>query len=489
MKKRSLYLPKLLKKPNKRPVPNHIAFRGGAYSLLITAVVLAILIVVNIFASALPTILTKYDISSTKLYSITSNTKVVVNALEQDVTIYWIVQSGKEDNVIENLLGKYGSLSEHIEVVKKNPDVYPTFAEKYTDEDVANNSLVVECGERSRYIPYEDIYVQQADMYSYSYTTSFDGEGAITSAIDYVVTEDLPQVYVLEGHGESELPTTFADQMNKENMETVSLSLLTVDAVPNEADCVLIYSPTSDISEEERDMLADYVSGGGKLMVMAGPAEDSSLDNLYSLLSDYGVTANKGIVVEGDREHYALQMPYVLLPDMGSSEITAPLAEENYYVLMPVSMGLTIGETSNGTVTQLLTTSDSAFSKTAGYDISTYEKEEGDMDGPFTLAVSVESTGGGQMVWFTSSHLIDDMYNAYSSGANVDMSMNGLSFLIGEREAIAIRSKSLNYNYLTISESAGSMLKVMMIGIFPLTYLGMGIWVILRRRRLQHETC
>ena len=390
---------------------NSIAFRGGAYSLLVTAVVLAILIVVNIFVSALPTTLTKYDISSTKLYSITSNTKVVVNALEQDVTIYWIVQSGEEDAVIENLLGKYDSLSDHIDIVKKNPNAYPTFAKQYTSETVSNNSLVVECGERSRYIAYEDIYVEEADMYSYSYTTSFDGEGAITSAIDYVVTEELPQVYVLEGHGEAELPSTFADQIDKENMETVSLSLLTVDAVPEEADCVLIYSPTSDISEEERDMLADYVSGGGKLMVMAGPVENGSLDNLYSLLSDYGVKANEGIVVEGDRNHYALQMPYIILPDMGSSEITDPLIEENYYVLMPISTGLTVEETTNGTVTQLLTTSEYAFSKTAGYNISTYEKEEGDIDGPFTLAVSVESTGGGKMVWFTSSHFIDDMYN------------------------------------------------------------------------------
>ena len=144
---------------------NSIAFRGGAYSLLVTAVVLAILIVVNIFVSALPTTLTKYDISSTKLYSITSNTKVVVNALEQDVTIYWIVQSGEEDAVIENLLGKYDSLSDHIDIVKKNPDAYPTFAKQYTSETVSNNSLVVECGERSRYIAYEDIYVEEADMY------------------------------------------------------------------------------------------------------------------------------------------------------------------------------------------------------------------------------------------------------------------------------------------------------------------------------------
>ena len=141
------------KKPNtSAPVRSQMALLGGSYSLVISAVVLALLIVVNLFVSALPTNLTKYDISSTKLYSITSNTKVVVNALEEDVTIYWIVQAGQEDDVIENLLGKYESLSDHITVVKRNPDVYPTFAEQYTDEEVPNNSLVVESGDRYRYI-------------------------------------------------------------------------------------------------------------------------------------------------------------------------------------------------------------------------------------------------------------------------------------------------------------------------------------------------
>ena len=190
---------------------NRLAFQGGSYSLMVTAIVLAILILVNILASALPASLTRYDISASKLYSITSNTKVVVNALEEDVTIYWIVQSGEEDDVIETLLNKYDSLSDHISVVKRNPDVYPTFAEQYTSETVQNNSLVVECGDRSRYIGYDDIYIQEADLYSYSYSTSFDGEGAITSAIDYVTTEDLPQLYVVEGHGEQELPATFSD--------------------------------------------------------------------------------------------------------------------------------------------------------------------------------------------------------------------------------------------------------------------------------------
>ena len=63
------------------------------------------------------------------------------------------------------------------------------------------------------------------------------------------------------------------------------------------------------------------------------------------------------------------------------------------------------------------------------------------------------------------------------------MTMNALSSLIGENEAMAIRSKSLNYNYLTISDSTASLLKTVMIGVCPLLYLGVGIAVILRRRR------
>lgn len=475
---------KLLQK-EEQPDRNRMAFRGGTYALSITAVVMAILVVLNVLVSALPSSLTKLDISATKLYSITSNTKVVVNALEEDVTIYWIVQSGEEDDVIENLLSKYESLSDHIKVVKKNPDVYPTFAEQYTNETVQNNSLIVECGDRSRFIGYDDIYIQEADIYSYTYSTSFDGEGAITSAIDYVVTDDLPQLYVLEGHGEQELPQNFKEQIEKENIETNTLSLLTVDEVPEDADAILIYEPSSDLSEEEIDMLYEYAEDGGKLLVIAGPTEDGILENLYSLLENYDVETCEGIVVEGNRDRYTMQ-PYVLLPEMSSHEITDSLIEENYYPNMPISQGMIINDES-GAVTPLLTTSSESFSKIAGYDLTTYEKEDGDVDGPFAVALSIDCSNEGQIVWFSSAAFLDDMYNALSSGSNSDLAMNELSSLIGESEAMAIRSKSLNYNYLSITDSTASLLKTLMIGVFPLTYLGVGVFVILKRRREQNE--
>ena len=461
------------------------ALRGGGYALAVTAVVLAILVAVNVFAAALPASLTHQDISAAQLYSVTSNTKVVVNNLAEDVTIYWIVQSGEEDDVIQNLLEKYDSLSDHITVEKRNPDVYPTFAQQYTDQEVANNSLVVECGDKSRYIPLTDIYLGEINPYTGGYNaTDFDGEGAITSAIDYVTSDEYPQVYLLEGHGEGELPSAFASQIEKENMQVQSLSLLQVDAIPEDAACLLIYAPQSDLSAEEKGMLADYVAGGGRLLVCAGAVEGGMLENLYSLLADHGVAAQDGLVIDPDRAHYALS-PYQLMPEMNSSPLTDPLLEENYYAIFPLSIGLT-AETDSDTVTELLTTSAQSYSKAAGYALETYDWEEGDAEGPFAVAVSIEEEGGGQIVWFASDQFLADEYNALSSGANLDLTVNALSSLVGESDAMAIRSRSLRYNYLTIDSATASLLQVLMIGVFPLLFLGIGIYVVLRRRRMQH---
>ena len=462
----------------------NVASKGGSYSIVVTAIVIAILIVVNVLVSVLPTKYTKYDISSSQLYSITSSTKVVVNALEKDVTIYWVVQNDQEDSVIENLLDKYDSLSDHITVVKKNPDVYPTFTQTYTSETVANNSLIVECGDKYRYIAYSDIYLTDVDYTTYSYNYSFDGEGAITSAIDYVVSDELPKIYTLQGHGESDLPSEFSSQLEKENYEVESLSLLNIDEVPEDADCLLIYAPTSDISEEEATLLENYVNNGGKLLVMAGPTQDGTLTNLYSVLSSYGVDTVDGIVIESDRNYYTFQMPYILLPEMQSSDITDPLINSNYYVIFPLAQGLTIQSTSSAT--SLLTSSSTSYSKVDGYNLTTYDKEDDDIDGSFALAVQVDTANDGSLIWFGSSYYLEDSYNAYSSGANLDMTMNALSELIGEREAVSIRSKSLNYNYLTISESNASTLKTWMIGIIPGVFVVYGIITVIERRRKAH---
>ena len=458
----------------------------GGYSVVLALIVLAILVAVNVLFSVLPSKFTQFDISAAQLYSLTSDTKVVATNLDKDVTIYWITQAGQESTVLDKLLDRYQDLSDHITVVKKDPDIYPTFAQQYTDETVVNNSLVVECGDKSRYISYDDIY--QVDTTSY-YTTgsvsqSFDGEGQITSAIDYVVSDELPKIYLLSGHGEGTLSDTFSDELTRSNYETVAdFSLLNVDEIPDDCDTLLINAPTSDISDEELTMLRDYVQGGGKLLVFSGPQKDAELTNLDALLTDYDITVNNGVVVDTDREHYAFTAPYVLMPDIESSDITDPLTEESSHVIVPIAQGLTVG--SNSSVTALLTTSDEAFNKAAGYAMTTYEKEDGDTEGPFTLAVSItDSNADGKIVWVSTDYLLDDMYNSYSSGANLDFVMNSLSWMIGKNDAVSIRAKSLNNNYLTISSSSATVLKIVMIGVIPVCFLLLGIDEVLRRRKM-----
>lgn len=465
------------------------SFRVGGYSIVAAAIVLAIAIAVNCLAGALPASMTQIDITANQLSTISRQTESIVGAIDTDVTIYWVVQEGAEDATLRTLLERYKSLSKHIRVEQKDPDVYPTFIEQYTTGSIYNNSLIVESGERYRYVSYEEIYVYDTSNYYYdgSYTVNFDGESALTSAIDYVVSQDVPKVYTITGHGEGAVPSSFSAAVEKENIELSELSLLTENQVPEDADTIFIYSPQSDISEDEKRMLEDYLAGGGKLILVSDPPREETLTNLEALMAGYGVTAAEGVVVEGSQSNYGLGTPYYLLPTLASHDITAPLKENGYYVMLPVAQGLQVSsDLPDGiAVTQLLTTSSSAFSKLAGYNLTTYEKEDGDIEGPFALAVYITDENiQSSVLWISSGALLDEQTNARSSGGNQDFFLNALNYLVEpESSNISIRAKDLSMEYLTIDSATASVLTILTLFIIPLAYLAAGIVIWIRRKR------
>ena len=467
------------------------SFRAGGYSVAAAALVIAIAVFVNIFVGALPGRYTQFDTTDQALFTLSQQSERLVGALQEDVTIYWIVRSGYEESYLGGLLDRYQAAGDNLRVVKKDPDVYPTFPDAYTDS-YTENSLVVVSGDRSRYVDYYDIFVMDyASYYYYGQSSwSFDGESQITSAIDYVTRQDLPKVYTLSGHGEAELSTTFSTAVSAENMEMEALYLLTQESVPADADALLILTPQSDISADEAEKIRDYLGNGGKLLLITDPPKNGKLTNLEGLLAEYGVTAREGIVVEGDNSHYVWGTPYYLLPELKSHTITTPLKEAGYRVLLPVSQGLTVSETlpENVTVTELLTTSASAFSKLAGYELTTYEKEEGDAAGPFALGVEItqELDDGitAQILWFASGALVDDSSNSQASGGNQDLFLNALNYLSGgEESSITIHAKSLDQQALTMDSGTASVLTVLMLGLIPAAYLTVGIVIWVRRKR------
>lgn len=72
------------------------ALRVGGYSVLASVIVLAIAVALNVLVNALPSSWTQYDTTSSQVFSISEQTEGVLAALEEDVTVYWVVQTGQE---------------------------------------------------------------------------------------------------------------------------------------------------------------------------------------------------------------------------------------------------------------------------------------------------------------------------------------------------------------------------------------------------------
>ena len=464
--------------------------KNGSYTMVMSVIFIAVVIVINMIVSTIPSKYSEIDISSQKLYSIGDETKEMLKDLEKDVTIYQIAQSGSEDENIANLLKKYEDESKHIKVEQKDPVVNPKFVSQYTSDDLSANSLIVVCGDRNKVIDYNNMYETSIDYQTYSsQTTGFDGEGQITSAIGYVTSENLPVLYTVEGHGEKDMDSSVKEDIEKANMDIKSLNLLTEGSVPDDADCLFIDSPSTDFSSDEKDAIIEYLEDGGKAMIFSDYTTED-MPNFDAILENYGVQRVDGVVFEGDNQHYAMQMPYYLVPTINSTDASSETASAGYYVLAPYEQGIKKLDDVRDTVTieSILTTSDQAYSKT-DLNSNTIEKEDGDVEGPFDLGVSIteslDDDKETQIVYYSTSNLMDSQTNQMVSGGNEKLIIESLKWMTDTEESasVSIPSKSLEVSYLTITDYDAAFWKICTIALIPGLFLVIGFVVWIKRRK------
>ena len=461
--------------------------KHGTYraSMVVFGCVAAVL--VNLIAGKLPSQYLKYDVSDQKLFTTGDQTAEIVKGLDEDITLYLIAQQGSEDATLQELLDRYAGLSSHIKVETKDPVLYPNFVSRYTSENLSENSVLVVGQNRSKAVDYYDIYQYSMDYSTYSSSlSSFDGEGQITSAIAYVTTEDMPVVYTLTGHDEAELSTTVTSSIEKENIELKSLSLLTEEAVPEDAKAVIIYGAISDISEDEKNKLETYLEQGGQLVMLPGYT-DKETPNLDSLLSDYGIALAEGLVLEGDSQHHLPNYPYYLLPTIQSSTYTSDVSSR--YVLLAFAQGMTESPDISDDLTyeSLLTTSALSYSKT-NLESENLDQEEGDIAGPFDLGAVVTKTidedTEAKLIVFSSETLLDEQVDSMVSGGNSTMFLNVMSQLVDHENTVSIEPKSMSTEYLTVSAGSAIFWGILTIILLPLFLLITGgvIWFGRRKR-------
>ena len=475
----------------------------GAYSAFLTLVVIAFVIVVNLMVGELPTTVTKFDTSSLKLYTLTNSTIDIVEGLTEDVTMYYIAQNGTEDINIEEMLNRYSSYSNRIKVRKIDPTSNPGFSEKYTD-DLSNNSVIVESAKRSSVVTNEEIYTKQyteEDIYNYymtgmepSGTTYFNGEGALTTAIDYVTAEDLPVLYIVTGHGEAIVSETVLADAKAENILTEELALLTVTEIPADAGAVMINAPTSDISETERDVLLTYLDLGGKMILVTDyeSFSDAKMPNLAAVAKAWGLQAQSGILMEGKANNF-MQYPFYLLPNVNAeSDVAMNLNSTNITTILPFAHGISKVAETDKFVEGVLTTSADAFviadlearinefvdSETPE---KAYEKQDGDAAGTFFVAASAEdTTTGGKLLWVSSSFFISDEFYSY----NGELFMSALTMLCEKSSSISILGKAMQIQSLAVSSAAVAFWGAVLILLLPVgtVVLGLAIWNRRRKR-------
>lgn len=459
-------------------------FKSGFYVSIISAVVIALALLTNLIITEFDL---KIDLSSEDIYTLTEETKEYVASIEDDVTIYYLIEAGKESPMFQKIAEKFDSLSDRITLEQKDPIQYPAFASEYVDDEVSINSFLVvnNTTKQARYVDYSAMLVQEFSESTYQYhTVGIDVEGKLISAIQYVTNPDLPTIYYTVGHEEYEIGEFFKDIMSRMNVAISPLQTLTVEKIPEDSDVLIINAPTLDLSDSEAEMIKQYMAAGGNTLIVLD-YQAQNLENLNSLINYYGILVEKGIISEADANHYVPLYPRYIVPKVLEHDFTANLYNSNRLVVTPTSSGLTIMDNirSSLSVEPLLTTSDLAYSK-IDINSDTLMKEEGDIEGPFYVGVLSGDTYNGvtsRLVVYSSSMIFDD--NMLNEFGNFTLLVNTMGNLVGEVETVTVRPRYLYPEPLNITQQSVTILAALTIIVVPLLILATGIVIVVRRRR------
>ncbi|WP_058484875.1 GldG family protein [Defluviitalea phaphyphila] len=464
-------------------------FKFGGYMTAMTGIVLAVLIVINLLAGKLNL---KLDLTENKLYSLSEQTINILDNLDKDVTIYALYETGKEAPTFDEILKKYSSYSKKIHIEYKDPILYPQFASQYDKdgEGIETGSLIV-VGSNNKFkviSPYE-LVNYSFNQYTFQSTAeSLAVEQKVTSAIQYVISDKNTVLYTLKGHDETELPYYITKQLENENYEVKDLNLITENKIPEDANVLLISSPYRDISEEEANIIKDYLENEGRAIFLM-QIRDIELPNLYKIFNSYGIDIQKNIIVEGSSTHQ-FRNPIYIIPEQQDHDIIDPIKSKKLPILFPVARSIEILNAKKDSITiePLLITSDSSYAK-VNLQSETLEKEAEDIEGPFNTAVAItdkwtEDNNEFQtkLVVIGNSEFLDSQINSISAGGNMDFFLNSINWLVDKEENISIRPKSLMSEYLSINMAQIMIFSGITVIVIPLIIMIIGIIVWLRRK-------
>lgn len=288
---------------------------------------------------------TRWDMTKTRLYSLSPQTQKVLRELKKDIKITAFYPPDEvmfvELSKARQLLREYEARSRRVKVDIIDPDLHPEKAKEYNITFYPK--IVVEAGEKRE-------------------TLSAANEEDITNAILKVTRERNPKVYFLKGHGERDPDSASSGGMNtarrvleRKLYDVDTLTLIGKNAVPEDCSLLIIAGPRAKLQPSEVEAIKEYLGRGGSLLVMVDPPPAADVNEI---LRDYGLETPPEVVYDPDiNVQGAPTFPAVL--QYGYHDITRDLPLTLYLEARPVvKQG---SPPSNLSITELAQTSSGSY--------------------------------------------------------------------------------------------------------------------------------
>lgn len=506
---------------------NKKTFRFGALLTVLTAVVVAAIIVVNLIATVLVDRYNwRFDLTNDRIFTMTETTKNYLSTLETGVDIfvtldeiYFTQSSESSAKIVKYLLDQYELNSNGNVSVTYDSELVndAEFIGKFPYLSLSAGTVVVVSREQPdtetitnyRRFSLDDCFT----------TTEYNDvtydicklENSLTTAIMYLNQEGSTKVYLTRGHDEGDLSDE-ANSLIKSNIYTlysVDLAEVAAEESPAETladiDVLLIYYPRRDFSEEELNMLDVYLENRealGKGLMVFYDVTSVHLPNLEEFLAEWGVSVNDGVVYDKEHNYVGNYMaPKVMISSEAndnsfiSDELYTAVSSGKLNICAPYARPLTVREgysTEEGgkfgiTASKVLM----SYSTSAVVSGSTVEPSDEDESGMFTVAtlsekkriVNNQSVTSDVFVCGTSM-LVDETILTDSIFANDQLFVELLNILAHRQTGVVVSAVNVTESTLNATTTQRNVLLWTFVVVLPLLALAAAVTVYIRRRHL-----
>lgn len=510
-------------------------FKYGSLSVMLTALVVCLILVLNLVFSALANHYGWYlDMTKEKLYDISetsvnllkkpeTNTKVKIIFLAtpdqlESATYSYEYEVYKLAKKYEN---KFDYVSvEHIDYVT-SPDRIKEFTKHGANVTLDRSNVIFaqynldESGKETlglyKIRTMQSFFVSDSQNSTYQ-TFAFNGEYVMTTSIFSLTVAEHPKAYFTTQHGEK-IPSQSKSGVNnfKELLESVGYEVSEIDLSKEDPDysksscLIVINGPLFDFSIEEVNKLSSLFESGNA-HIMAFVDQGKNLPLLFEMIENYGILYMNNQIKEKD-------LNYTLTPDgieviatysknkipLPSGEITNVGAQLHAKVRELTPPPKTITKNTRSLVLDMLVAGKNSASvypvlQTSPTAVSRDDEgKETKADSAVLLALSERSrTEGANMFKYTyllaggTTEFVDDKYLG-GSYANRDILYTALrSMSKGEqiKEAESINYKDIDSQELDITAGQANTWMIILSFVIPAGVFVCGMVVFVRRRHL-----